>query len=67
LARPGRWQRNVLRVRSIGRALIASVAGAPREIDGLDPAAWVLPREVRERGRNLGLLMLCCYWQHLGT
>ena len=49
LARPGRWQRNDLRVRSIGRALVASVAGVPREIGGLDPAAWVLQREVGGR------------------
>ena len=36
---PGKWQRNGPQVHSIGRALVASVAGVLREIGELDPAA----------------------------
>ena len=39
LVRPGKRQRNGPRVRSIGRALVASIAGVPRGTDELGPAA----------------------------
>ena len=46
LAGPGRRQRDGPRVHSLGRVLVAFVAGELREIGELDPAAWVLLREV---------------------